>query len=102
MSPDAGGMERARKYANFLGAELAMADKRRTAPNVAEISYVIGDVKDKTAIIVDDIVDTAGTATLAAKILWQKVPKVSHSAVHMACFQALLLKGLTILTLMRL
>lgn len=75
VSPDAGGVERARKYANGLGAELAMADKRRTGPNVAEISYVIGDVKDKTAIIVDDIVDTARTATLAAKILMEEGAK---------------------------
>jgi len=75
VSPDAGGMERARKYANEFGAELAMADKRRTGPNVAEISYVIGDVKDKTAIIVDDIVDTARTATLAAKILMEEGAK---------------------------
>jgi len=83
VSPDAGGMERARKYANFLGAELAMADKRRTAPNVAEISYVICDVKDKTAIIVDDIVDTAGTATLAAKILTAEGAKsVSLCCTH--------------------
>ena len=83
VSPDAGGMERARKYANFLGAELAMADKRRTAPNVAEISYVIGDVNDKTAIIVDDIVDTAGTATLAAKILMAEGAKsVSLCCTH--------------------
>ena len=83
VSPDAGGMERARKYANYLGAELAMADKRRTAPNVAEISYVIGDVKDKTAIIVDDIVDTAGTATLAAKILMSEGAKsVSLCCTH--------------------
>jgi len=83
VSPDAGGMERARKYANFLGAELAMADKRRTAPNVAKISYVIGDVKDKTAIIVDDIVDTAGTATLAAKILMAEGAKsVSLCCTH--------------------
>ena len=83
VSPDAGGMERARKYANGLGAQLAMADKRRTAPNVAEISYVIGDVKDKTAIIVDDIVDTAGTATLAAKILLEEGAKsVSLTCTH--------------------
>lgn len=83
VSPDAGGMERARKYANELGAKLAMADKRRTGPNIAEISYVIGDVKDKTAIIVDDIVDTAGTATLAAKILMEEgAKKVSLCCTH--------------------
>lgn len=72
VSPDAGGMERARIYANRVGASLAMADKRRTAPNVAEISYVIGNVKDKHAVIIDDIVDTAGTATLAARVLMQE------------------------------
>jgi len=83
VSPDAGGMERARRYANGLGAELAMADKRRTAPNVADISYVIGDVKGKTAVIVDDIVDTAGTATLAAKILMEEGAKsVSLCCTH--------------------
>ena len=83
VSPDAGGMERARRYANSLGAELAMADKRRTAPNVADISYVIGEVKGKTAVIVDDIVDTAGTATLAAKILMEEGAKsVSLCCTH--------------------
>lgn len=83
VSPDAGGMERARVYANRLGAGLAMADKRRTAPNVAEISYVIGNVKNKHAVIIDDIVDTAGTATLAAKILMKEGAKsVSMFCTH--------------------
>ncbi|MGE5443864.1 MAG: ribose-phosphate pyrophosphokinase [Ignavibacteriales bacterium] len=69
VSPDAGGMERAREYAKRLHVGLAMTDKRRTAPNVAEIMNVIGDVSGKTAIIVDDLVDTAGTAVQAAKAL---------------------------------
>ncbi len=69
VSPDAGGMERARAYAKRLDAGLAMTDKRRPAPNVAEITYVIGDVRGKTAIIVDDLVDTAGTAAQAANAL---------------------------------
>ncbi|MBI4228998.1 MAG: ribose-phosphate diphosphokinase, partial [Deltaproteobacteria bacterium] len=69
VSPDAGGMERARAYANRLDAGLAMTDKRRTGPNVAEITYLIGDVKGKCAIIVDDLVDTAGTAVQAAQVL---------------------------------
>lgn len=69
VSPDAGGMERARGYAKRLHVGLAMTDKRRTAPNVAEIMNVIGDVSGKTAIIVDDLVDTAGTAVQAAKAL---------------------------------
>ncbi len=83
VSPDAGGMERARAYAKRLNATLAMTDKRRSAPNVAEIMYLIGDVKDKTAIIVDDMVDTAGTAVQAAKaILDEGAKSVSLCCTH--------------------
>ena len=69
VSPDAGGMERARIYAKRLDANLAMTDKRRPNPNQAEIMNVIGDVKNKKVIIVDDMVDTAGTAIQAANAL---------------------------------
>lgn len=69
VSPDAGGMERARIYAKRLDANLAMTDKRRPNLNQAEIMNVIGDVKNKMAIIVDDMVDTAGTAIQAANAL---------------------------------
>ena len=69
VSPDAGGVERARAYAKRLGASLAIIDKRRTGPNVAEVMHIIGDVKGKTALIVDDMVDTAGTLTQGAKAL---------------------------------
>jgi ribose-phosphate pyrophosphokinase len=69
VSPDAGGTERARAYAKHIGAALAMIDKRRTGPNVAEIMNVIGDVRDKVAVICDDMVDTAGTLTQAAKAI---------------------------------
>lgn len=83
VSPDAGGMERARIFANRIDAKLAMADKRRTKPNVAEISYVIGDVRGKRAVIIDDLVDTAGTATLAASILMREGAKsVSLCCTH--------------------
>jgi ribose-phosphate pyrophosphokinase len=61
VSPDAGGVERARAVAKRLEAGLAIVDKRRTAPNVAEVMHVIGDVSGKNALIVDDIIDTAGT-----------------------------------------
>jgi ribose-phosphate pyrophosphokinase len=61
VSPDAGGVERARAFAKRLDGELAIIDKRRTAANVAEVMTVIGDVTDRSALIVDDIVDTAGT-----------------------------------------
>ncbi|MEQ1500633.1 MAG: ribose-phosphate pyrophosphokinase [Myxococcota bacterium] len=61
VSPDAGGVERARSYARRLGAGLAIIDKRRSAPNEADVLHIIGEVKDRVAIIVDDMVDTAGT-----------------------------------------
>jgi ribose-phosphate pyrophosphokinase len=69
VSPDAGGTERARAFAKRLGCTLAIIDKRRTSPNVAEVMHLIGDVKDKIAIILDDMIDTAGTLTQAAKAL---------------------------------
>jgi ribose-phosphate pyrophosphokinase len=69
VSPDAGGTERARAFAKRLGCSLAIIDKRRTGPNVAEVMHLIGDVKDKVAIILDDMIDTAGTLTQAAKAL---------------------------------
>lgn len=69
VSPDAGGTERARAFAKRLGCTLAIIDKRRTGPNVAEVMHLIGDVTGKTAIILDDMIDTAGTLTQAAKAL---------------------------------
>ncbi len=69
VSPDAGGTERARAFAKRLGCTLAVIDKRRTGPNVAEVMHLIGDVKDKAAIILDDMIDTAGTLTQAARAL---------------------------------
>lgn len=69
VSPDAGGMERARAFAKGLDAGLAMTDKRRPNPNQAEIMNVIGDVEGKSVILFDDLVDTAGTAIQAADAL---------------------------------
>ncbi len=69
VSPDAGGVERARAYAKRLDASLAIVDKRRDQPNVAEIHNVIGEVEGRTALIVDDIVDTGGTLTKVAEAL---------------------------------
>lgn len=67
VAPDAGGVERARAFAKRLHVGLAIIDKRRTGPNVAEIMNIIGDVEGKRAIIIDDMVDTAGTLTQAAR-----------------------------------
>jgi ribose-phosphate pyrophosphokinase len=69
VSPDAGGTERARAFAKRLECTLAVIDKRRTSPNVAEVMHLIGDVRNKIAIILDDMIDTAGTLTQAAKAL---------------------------------
>jgi ribose-phosphate pyrophosphokinase len=69
VSPDAGGVERARSYAWRLGAGLAIIDKRRSGPNEAEVMHIVGDVKGKRAIIIDDMVDTAGTLTKGAMAL---------------------------------
>jgi len=67
VSPDAGGVERARAYSKRLGSSLAIIDKRRPSPNVAELVNIIGDVNGRDAILVDDLVDTAGTLCAAAE-----------------------------------
>ncbi len=84
VSPDVGGVPRAREFAKQLGAPIAIIDKRRDRPNqVKEIVHVIGKVYRKTAIIVDDIVDTAGTLTLAAQALVKRgVVGVYAGATH--------------------
>lgn len=69
VSPDHGGTTRARKFALYFDAPIAIIDKRRPKPNVAEVMNIIGDVEGKNVIIVDDIVDTAGTVTVASKAL---------------------------------
>ncbi len=75
VSPDAGGVERARMLANRLGASLAIIYKKRPAPNVVETLDVIGDIEGKNAIIIDDIIDTAGTIVAAANMLKEKGAK---------------------------
>ncbi len=69
VSPDAGGVERARAFAKRLDASLAIIDKRREAPNIAQAMNIIGEVEGRTVIILDDMVDTAGTLTQAAVAL---------------------------------
>jgi len=81
VSPDAGGVERARAYAKRLNTDLAIVDKRRDAPNKAIAMSVIGDVTDKVAVIIDDMIDTAGTLIEAAYAI------IEHGAkeVHACC-----------------
>ena len=83
VAPDAGRVKLNKKFASKLGAELAILDKERPAQQVAEIGYVIGDVKDKTAIIVDDMIDTAGTLCAAGRtVLAAGARRVYAAATH--------------------
>ncbi len=86
VSPDAGGAERARAFAKRLGCAMAIVDKRRSAPNQARAMSVIGDVTNQVAIILDDMVDTAGTLTEAAGAIAEK----GASEVHACCSHAVL------------
>ena len=72
VSPDAGGVERARAFAKHLNAPLAIIDKRRTEVNVAEVMHIIGDVEGRHCLIVDDLIDTAGTLVKAAEALTEQ------------------------------
>jgi len=83
VSPDAGGVERARAIAKRLDAGLAIIDKRRTAPNTAEVMHLIGDVEGCNALVVDDIIDTAGTLTKSVEALKSKgAQRVLAAGVH--------------------
>jgi ribose-phosphate pyrophosphokinase len=84
VSPDVGGVPRAREFAKQLGAPIAIIDKRRDKPNqVKEVVHVIGKVYRRTAIIVDDIIDTAGTLTMGAQALYKRgVSAVYACATH--------------------
>ena len=86
VSPDAGGVERARAFAKRLGCGLAIVDKRRDRPNEAKAMAVIGDVAGKTAIILDDMVDTAGTLTEASNA----ISEMGAVEVHACCTHAVL------------
>ncbi|MFT3923074.1 MAG: ribose-phosphate pyrophosphokinase [Myxococcales bacterium] len=83
VSPDAGGVERTRAYAKRLDVDLAIVDKRRERANVSEVMNVIGDVEGRDCVILDDMIDTAGTLTNAARALKDKGARsVSASATH--------------------
>jgi ribose-phosphate pyrophosphokinase len=86
VAPDAGGVPRARAYASRLNAGLALIDKRRADANQAEAMHLIGEVKSKTAVILDDMVDTAGTLVEAARTLLDN----GASSVHACCTHAIL------------
>ena len=81
VSPDAGGVERTRAFAKRFGAGLVIIDKRRDRPNESEVMYIIGDVKRKTAVILDDMVDTAGTLCRAAQALKEHGANDVHGCI---------------------
>jgi ribose-phosphate pyrophosphokinase len=81
VSPDAGGVERARLFAKRMDSPLAIVDKRRIDVNVSEVMHLIGDVKDRTALVIDDIIDTAGTLVKTAEALLEN----GASKVYAAC-----------------
>jgi ribose-phosphate pyrophosphokinase len=83
VSPDAGGAERSRAYAKKVGVPMAMVDKRRPAPNISEVMNIVGDVDKKTAVIVDDMIDTGGTLVKAAEALSKSGAKAVYAcATH--------------------
>ena len=88
VSPDAGGVERTRAFAKRLNAGLAIIDKRRDKPNQATAMHVIGDVNGKTAVVIDDMIDTAGTMCQAAKVLME-----NGATEVMACASHAVLSG---------
>ena len=86
VSPDAGGVERARAFAKRLGAELAVVNKRRLSPNEAAVMNIIGEIRNKNVIIIDDIVDTAGTLCKACEALADSGAK----KIYAGCAHAIL------------
>ncbi|MBE6065562.1 ribose-phosphate pyrophosphokinase [Clostridium cochlearium] len=86
VSPDLGSVTRARKFADRIHAPIAIIDKRRPKPNVSEVMHIIGEIKDKTCILVDDMIDTAGTITNGANALVERGAK----DVYACCTHAVL------------
>lgn len=86
VAPDHGGATRARKLAEFLKCPIAIIDKRRPKHNVAEVMHIVGDIEGKTCILIDDMIDTAGTIVQGAKALKEKGAKT----VYASCTHAIL------------
>jgi ribose-phosphate pyrophosphokinase len=84
VSPDAGGVERARFFAKKMDAALAIVDKRRVEMNVAEVMHVIGDVNGRTCLVIDDLIDTAGTLVKTAGALMENGAKAVYACASHA------------------
>jgi len=85
-TPDVGGIRMARAFAGTLKAGLAVVDKRRVSPDVAEVGFVIGDVKDRNVLLVDDMISTAGSLTVAANVLKENGAKAIWAAAAHGVF----------------
>lgn len=94
VAPDVGSVKRVRSFAESLNIPMAIIDKRRPKPNVAEVMNVIGKVKDKNVILLDDIIDTAGTITAAAEVLKEKGAKDVYACGTHALFSGPAIKRL--------
>jgi ribose-phosphate pyrophosphokinase len=86
VSPDVGGVVRARALAKQLGSDLAIIDKRRAAANVSEVMHVIGDIEGRNCVIMDDMIDTAGTLVKAAEVLKERRAKNVYAYCTHAVF----------------
>ena len=94
VSPDIGGLSRAEKFADMLGLELAVINKKRTAEGKCIMNNIIGDVKDKHCIIIDDIIDTGGTIIHACELLLQKQAKSVSACITHGVFSGSCLKDI--------
>ena len=95
VSPDHGGVTRARKLAEYLQAPIAIVDKKRPAPNIVEVKYILGDVKNKTVIIIDDMIDTGGTIIEAAKAIKKHEAKAIYILSSHGLFSGKAIEKLT-------
>jgi len=86
VSPDVGGVVRARALAKQLDCDMAIIDKRRPKPNVSEVMHVIGDIEGRNCVIMDDMIDTAGTLTKAAEVLKERGAKSVYAYCTHAIF----------------
>ena len=94
VSPDPGGVERARAFAKRLGASLAIVDKRRPEPNVSQVMHIVGEIRDKNVFIIDDMIDTGGTIIKAAETIKEKGARAVYCSATHAVFSGEAVKNL--------
>jgi ribose-phosphate pyrophosphokinase len=95
VSPDIGGVKRARKLAEWLDCKIAIIDKRRPKPNMSEVMNLIGEIEGKTAIFIDDMIDTAGTITNGAEAIMARGAKEAYACCTHAVFSGPAIERIT-------